>query len=876
MKKLSRILAVILSLIMIISAIPITASAGTVTGTCGENLTWTFDDSTGTLTISGTGAMDDYDYNNRPWESYEYDIIKVVINNGVTSIGDDAFNYCTSLTSITIPDSVTTIGVRAFDYCTSLENVTIGDSVTAIGDGAFSNCTSLTSITIPDSVTTIGYGAFSHSAYENDTNNWENDVLYIGDHLIRARSDLSGEYKIKEGTLTIAAGAFWYCTSLTSVAIGDGVTSISENAFRDCRNLTSITIPDSVTIIGDQAFYGCQSLASITIPDSVTSIGRSAFSHSVYENDTNNWENNILYIGDHLIRANSDLSGEYKIKEGTLTIAGDAFAYCYRLISVTIPDSVRTVGDCAFIDCIDLTNVTVDINNKYYLNDEYGVLFNKDKTTLIQYPIGNTRTIYTIPDSVTTIGDYAFSSCDSLTSVTISDSVTTIGNYAFSSCDSLESVTIPDSVTTIGNSAFKYCDSLTSITIPDSVTTIGNSAFKYCDSLTSITIPDSVTTIGEDAFEFCESLTSITVNSDNEYYSSNEDGVLFNKDKTTLIQYPIGNTRKKYTIPDSVTSINEGAFMACKHLTDVTISDVTAISDYTFYGCINLISITIPDSVTSISGKVFYDCTSLTSVTIPDSVTTIDDYAFYDCHNLTDVYYSGTEEEWKKISISSGNQPLLNATIHFHTHECDEWTVVTEPTCTKTGLKTGICECGDVVTEEIPATGHKYESVVTPPTCTERGYTTYTCHCGYSYVSDYVDATGHKYNSVVTPPTCTEKGFTTYTCHCGYSYVSDYVDATGHKYNSVVTQPTCEQNGYTTCTCECGDSYIANIIPATGHADNDGDGYCDACPEVLDPTLQCGCNCHKSGISKFFFDFILFFQRIFGSNKECACGVVHY
>ena len=219
----------------------------------------------------------------------------------------------------------------------------------------------------------------------------------------------------------------------------------------------------------------------------------------------------------------------------------------------------------------------------------------------------------------------------------------------------------------------------------------------------------------------------------------------------------------------------------------------------------------LPDKVTTIKNAAFNECSNLNSVTIPASVNSIETAAFGSCDALTDVYYAGTEDQWKEITIDELNDGLKNAAIHYQ------------------------CAGG--------SSSEPHE---------------------------------HSYTAVTTAPTCTEQGYTTYTCSCNDSYVSDYVDATGHKYNSVVTQPTCEQNGYTTCTCECGDSYIANIIPATGHADNDGDGYCDACPEVLDPTLQCGCNCHKSGISKFFFDFILFFQKLFGANKNCACGVTHY
>ncbi len=436
----------------------------------------------------------------------------------------------------------------------------------------------------------------------------------------------------------------WNKSNINQIIIEDGVTSIGDVAFSFC-GITSIAIPDSVKSIGSCAFWGCDSLTNITIPDSVINIGEGAFRE------------------------------------------------CDSLTSITIPDSVTSIGYGAFYSCGDLTSITVSASNRSYSNDKYGVLFNKNKTELICYPIGNMRTSYSIPDSVTSIDDSAFNGCVNLTSITIPDSVTSIGGYTFSRCYSLTSVTIPDSITSIGGGAFNNCDSLTSITIPDSVTSIGDSAFYDCDSLTSITIPDSVTSIGDSAFYDCESLTNITipdsiisisdyafcdceslinitipdsvtsignsafrgcdsltgitVSASNKAYSSDKYGVLFNKNKTELIQYPIGNTRTSYSIPDSVTSIGS----------------------YAFKDCVSLTSVIIGNGVTSISEGAFDDCDSLTSITIPDSVTSIGSYAFfsYNRPRIGNVYYTGTQEQWNKIAISEyGNDDLLNATIHFN------------------------------------------------------------------------------------------------------------------------------------------------------------------------------------------------------------------
>ena len=275
----------------------------------------------------------------------------ISIPSTVTTIGSQAFGKTTALKSITVPGSVAslenvfyasgvqsvvlqngvkTIGTRCFENCKNLTSVTIPDSVTSIGDYAFYSCDSLTSIIIPDSVTSIGEKAFYDTAYYNDAINWKNDVLYIDNHLIKAKDTISGSYEIKSGTLTIADDAFCYCDGLTNITIPDNATSIGKEAFYSCDSLTSVTIPDSVKSIGSSAFSNCTSLTSVTIPDSVKSIGSSTFS-------------------------NCTSLASVTIPSSVTKIGIGAFYDCVNLQSLLVPDSVTSIGGSAFSGCSKLT-----------------------------------------------------------------------------------------------------------------------------------------------------------------------------------------------------------------------------------------------------------------------------------------------------------------------------------------------------------------------------------------------------------------------------------------------------------------------------------------------------------------------------------------
>lgn len=568
----------------------------------------------GILNIYGAGEMYHYTADSpAPWDADKNLIKSVIINDGITSVGDYAFADCKKLTSVTVPSSVTFIGDHAFNGCENLISATIQNGVTFIGDGAFAKCKNLTEVSIPNSVTSIGAGAFNDAGLTQVT--IPNSIIFIGEY------------------------AFAHCSGLTSAIIGNSVAFMGFGAFEYCKNLTSVTINNGVTSIGNGAFYGCTSLTKLDIPNTVTSIGRDVFvectelSSINVGSDNKNYKSldGVLYskAGDTLIACPAKKEAYYdSILNNVTTIENYAFSCCSKLAFVTIPDSVTSIGSGVFYGCTGLTSINVDSGNKNYKSID-GVLYSKPGDTLIVCPAKNAIIYDNILNNVTSIGDYAFSYCSGLTQLTIPDSVTSIGMRAFCHCENLTEVSIPNGVTSIEKATFEACYTLKHLTIPDGVITIGMYAFVDCKNLTSVTIGNSVGSIGDNAFEYCTAL-------------------------------------KNVTIPDRVTSIGENAFVGCKNLTSVAIGNsVNSIGSYAFRRCTSLTSINIPDSVNKIGLGAFFECPNLTSVTLSnsylaqnfktifpsyvnfktitlgDKVKSIVDSAFADCASLKNVTVLG-------------------------------------------------------------------------------------------------------------------------------------------------------------------------------------------------------------------------------------------
>ena len=440
---------------------------------------------------------------------------------------------------------------------------------------------------LPQTIEDLSTKATEEELKEAFIDEWGVKYSKDGRKLLKAPSDLKGDFSFKEGTKIICDSAFSMCNFLTSIIVPNSVTSIGEGAFSGCILLFKIIIPNSVTSIGDLAFmdsnalshivisnsvtsigdgtfYGCNSLTNIAIPDSVTSIGDIAFSgcrslSNIVIPDS------VTSIGDYVFEGCTSLSN-IVIPNNVTSIGSNAFKNCSSLSNIVIPDSVTSIGNGVFSGCLSLKYISIPVNviclNGNPFSEwngkldclspnfvhECDILFNKDKSEIISFRNQKIES-YIIFSNVKRIGDSAFSGCRSLSNIIIPDSVTSIGDGAFYGCSSLTNIVLPDSVTSIGSNAFRDCSSLSNIVIPDSVTSIGDYAFEGCASLSDIVVPDSVTSIGSDSFRGCRSLSNIV-------------------------------------IPDNVTSIGSNAFRDCSSLSNIVISDsVTNIGDWAFVNC---------------------------------------------------------------------------------------------------------------------------------------------------------------------------------------------------------------------------------------------------------------------------------------------------
>lgn len=895
-------------------------------------------------------------------------IIPETINGmTVTGIRKNAFDGCTELTRIVLPDTVTVIEQCAFRGCTNLEEFVMSDNITSIGWSAFADCEKLSDITIPEKVTLIGNGAFYNTAYYNDESNWEDGLLYVDNCLIGAKSDISGEVTIKDGTRVMYDNAFDESEGITKITIPGSMSVIGKGSFCYCENLQEVVLLEGIMEIGEDAFTDCKSLVKITLPASLQKIGRTAFGNTrikepYYNGTVDQWANisfgsrssnpiytaKALYInGEKLTEAviSSPVVNDYafycceSLEKVTFTdsvveIGWESFGYNYYIKEISFGKNLKSVDRDAFTYCsrVEKVNTTMTLNQWSQI----------DFTTWSSNPVSYSKCLYingellenAVFSDITEIKPLTFFSCASIKSISIPETVETIGEGAFSGT-SIEELVLPEGVTLIERSAFGNNKALKSVTFPstlkgvdyyafefsdninyvnftgtvnqwvrigfasdtsnpvfhaknlhingelledaviENVERIGAYAFVNCESLKNVYVGDGVETINTSAFKNCKYLetidlpaslknsyhksfwgctglkrvnyrgtvdewvmidfsegTSNPVNNSHNLYLNDvlledavikeaeriEEYVFINCDslKTVVIG---GNVERIYSdsfencdgllsvdIQGSV--ISGSAFLYCSSLVEVNISEEGKsfkLSSYAFYECTSLEEIVLPKRVTGIGNATFSKCTSLKVVYLSEDIGSIGYDAFYHCPSLEIVYYESTETDYEEIDVHQlGNEALLTAETHYNVHDIESHytTITIEATCTEDGSITKSCPCGYSSFTIIQAANHKpVLANQKDATCTENGYSGDTvceaCHeifeCGY-----VIERLGH----IGGTATCTSQALCErcteyYGELLPHSYASDSdtkCDVCGYDLNTSVSETPVEDN----------------------------------------------------------------------------------
>ena len=728
-----------------------------LSGECGEHAQWTYDQETKELRISGSGAMSDYNNSTEvPWYGWREEIQSVVIESGITRIGNYAFIYCggmeeiklsegleiignyaffdcNGIKKVEIPDSVKEIGTEAFYSCGSLEEVVLGKGLEKVGGETFRYCEKLTKLTIEGNIESIDSSVFYDTAIKE---------LQVGKGVSSLKETLYGQgalekIEVEEGNESyISEDGVLYNKEKTTLIrypqsksdqteykVPEGVKTIGKNAFNGNKTITKIELPKSVQSIGDYAFIYCGSMEEIKLSEGLEEIGREAFE---YCSGIKKAEipDSVKEIGTEAFYSCGSLE-EVVLGKGLEKVGGETFRYCEKLTKLTIEGNIESIDSSVFYDTAikelqvgkgvsslketlygqgALEKIEVEEGNESYISED-GVLYNKEKTTLIRYPQSKSdQTEYKVPDDVKIIGenafrenktitkvelpksvqnikDNAFIYCSGLEEIKLSEGLETIGNYAFAYCNGIEQIKLPDNVKSIGESVFYYCDNLTEISLGKNLKTIGYWAFRGCKNLVKITVEGNVDTIGSSSFDYTKvkelqigkevatvkedfykisTLEQIEVEKGNKNYIS-IDGVLYNKGKTKLIRYPESKTDiTEYEVPEGVESIGKYAFYYNTCITKVKLPEsLKDIEEYAFFYCRNLAEVKITDGLESIEEYAFGYCSNLKKLQLPDSLRNIKFDVFRYCDNLT-IYCNANS----KIAAYAEDQniPYITAT----------------------------------------------------------------------------------------------------------------------------------------------------------------------------------------------------------------------
>ena len=673
------------------SSMTIKANAAEIAeGTCGTELTWKLSD--GILTITGTGSMTNWtSYSAAPWDSYKDSITSVVINSGVTSVGNYAFYKCSALKTVSLPEELTSIGNYAFRDCSSLATMKLPESLQTIGSNAFRDCTFLKEVRIPSGVTSVSSSAPFDGCTSLTKVIFGSGMTKVPGNICREMKALTTvEYEEADEITSIGSYAFYNCSALATMTIPDTVVNVENNAFQGCSSLATVTLPESLETIGSYAFRYCTSLGEVRIPSGVTSVSGSApfdgctsltkvifgsgmtkvpgnicrnmkaLTTVVYEE-----ENTITSIGSYAFYNCSALT-TVTILDTVVNVENNAFQGCSSLTTVTLPESLQTIGNNAFRDCTSLGEVRIPSGVTSVSGSApftgctaltkviFGSGMTKVPGNICRNMTALTTVEYEEANGITEIGSYAFYNCSALTTAPIPDTVTNVESYVFYKCSALETVSLPEGLTSIGNNAFQDCSSLTTVKLPESLTTIGNNAFRDCTSLGEVRIPSGVTSVsGSAPFTGCTALTKVIFGSG---ITKVPENICREMKALTTVEYEeadeitsIGSyafyncsALATVTIPDTVTTVGNNAFNNCSALKEVSLPEgLTSIENKAFQDCSSLATVTLPESLTSIGSYAFYSCTSLAKIRIPSEVTTLNQYTFYECSSLETVTVSG-------------------------------------------------------------------------------------------------------------------------------------------------------------------------------------------------------------------------------------------
>ncbi len=600
------------------------------------------------VTINNSAILSNtYPYSSYLKTVFGSQVTEYVLPEDITSLDRNLFRDCSSLTSITIPNSVTEIALGAFMGCTGLTSITIPNSVTSIGESAFQGCTGLTELVIPESVNLIGdYAFYGCTKVQEIVFERETPPQFGGKYIFDQTSNCPICVPTTEAVAAYKAapniGSSASRVMLTPIEVDGNKYRLLENGnavlVRAINYSDEVVIPETFTYLGDTyhissietyAFTGWNNLKKVTINNNAVA-SKTYTSNSNLRSIFGSFVNEYVFgesvttIGDYALYGGSSALKSVSISESVTSIGKYAFVNCSGLESINIPNSVTSFGSSPFYNCSSLASITTDceaIGNAYLDITIDNILYRVlDKESVAVYPKKYENSYsgkIVIPGTITAGNTF---------------NVTSIGSGTFRSCGDLTAITIPNSVISIGGSAFYNCSGLTSVTIPNSVTSIGGSAFYGCTGLTEITIPESVTSIGGNAFFDCNSLTSITTDCEvigDANLDFIKDGIQYrvlSKNSVAVRSYFISGTNSysgDVVIPSAVSFGNTFA--------------VSSIYGRAFENCSGLTSVTIPNSVTSIGNNAFENCSGLTSITIPNSVTSIDNSAFYGCNGLTSI-----------------------------------------------------------------------------------------------------------------------------------------------------------------------------------------------------------------------------------------------